>query len=226
MIVTIDGYAGSGKTTAARRLAESLGFRLLNTGGMYRAAALALVDLGVDIDAEPRDEASVARAVVGFAFDMDGGRVVLNGVDYTERIASEDAGRGASRVATFPEVRARLKQEQRRIAAGTDTICEGRDQGTAVFPDAPVKFFLSASAEIRATRRVEQLRALNLPADFATIVRQIADRDRQDETRAIDPLVAAPDAVRIDSTEMTMDEVIRKMLAEVRKSTHSEPHVS
>lgn len=218
MIITIDGYAGSGKTSAARRLAAALGFRLLNTGGMYRAAAVVLGRRGIDIDAPARDPAAVAAVVADFHFDMPPNAVILNGEDLTAVLASEEAGRGASRVGTFPEVRAKLKAEQRRIADSLDIVCEGRDQGTAVFPDAPVKFFFYASPEIRAARRVEQLRTLDQPADFATIVRQIAERDRQDETRAIDPLVRAADAVRLDTTELSMDDVLLTMLDVVRRT--------
>jgi cytidylate kinase len=203
MIITIDGYAGSGKTTLARQLAETLGFELLNTGGMYRAAAIALTRLGIDLFADPRDEA---------AFTMPPGRVILNGTDYTSEIRTEEAGRGASRVATFPEVRERLKQEQRRLAANRNMVCEGRDQGTAVFPDAPVKFFLTASAEVRADRRVEQLRSQNLPADRSAVLQHILARDDQDENRPIDPLKAAPDAIRIDTTTLGPDAVLNAML--------------
>ncbi|MGL6097731.1 MAG: (d)CMP kinase, partial [Fimbriiglobus sp.] len=164
MIVTIDGYAGSGKSSAAGRLAGVLGFHLLNTGGMYRAAALALGRHGIDINAETRDIPAVTRIVESFAFEMPPGRVILNGDDTTDAIRTEDAGQGASRVGTFPEVRAKLKAEQRRIAAGRDIVCEGRDQGTAVFPDAPAKFFFHASAAVRADRRAAQLRDAGLPA--------------------------------------------------------------
>jgi cytidylate kinase len=115
-------------------------------------------------------------------------------------------------VATFPEVRERLKQEQRRLAANRNMVCEGRDQGTAVFPDAPVKFFLTASAEVRADRRVEQLRSQNLPADRNAVLQHILARDDQDENRPIDPLKAAPDAIRIDTTTLGPDAVLNAML--------------
>ena len=217
MIITIDGYAGSGKTTIARQLADALGFELLNTGGMYRAAAVALGRLGVDIFADPRDEPAIRYLVGSFTFTMPPGRVLLNGMDYTAEVRTEEAGLGASRVGVFPEVRERLKQEQRRIAADRDVVCEGRDQGTAVFPDAPVKFFLTASPEVRADRRVEQLLAQKLPADRAAVLRQILARDRQDEERPIDPLRAAPDAVRVDTTAMGPDAVLAVMLEAVAR---------
>lgn len=217
MIVTIDGYAGSGKSAAATRLAEVLGFRLMNTGAMYRATAFALSRLGFDLYAEHRDVAAVARAVGRFSFEMTDTEVRLNGEDLTLHVFTEAMGRHASRVGMFPEVRARLQQEQRRLAEGRDIICEGRDQGTVVFPHAPVKFFFTASAEIRARRRAAQDGIDPDPEEFAELVRQIAARDRQDETRAIDPLRQAPDAVVIDTTSLTPDEVLARMLEVVNR---------
>ena len=214
MIITIDGHAGSGKSTAARMLAAQLGFELMNTGAMYRATAFALGRLGIDVYAEPRDEAAIARAVTGYTFEMTDVRVKLNGRDLTDYIYTEAVGRAASRVGTFPEVRARLKAEQRRHAAGRDIVCEGRDQGTAVFPDAPVKFFFTASPETRARRRAEQdgIDPRRQPEAFAELVRQIAARDRQDEERPIDPLRKAPDAVVIDTSDLSQNEVLTRMV--------------
>jgi CMP/dCMP kinase len=212
MIITIDGYAGSGKSTAAEQLAEALQFDLLNTGAMYRAAGLALQDRGIDIYADSRDVAAITAAAFGFRFDMPPGKVFLNEVDFAPRVRDRGAGAAASKVGTFPEVRERLKAEQRRIAAGRDMICEGRDQGTAVFPDAPVKFFFTADAEVRARRRMDQLHAENKTADYPTILKQILDRDRQDETRPIDPLRKADDAVVIDTSHQAADAVLALML--------------
>ena len=209
MIITIDGYAGSGKSTAARQLAAELRFELLNTGAMYRAVAFALGRGGIDIHADRRDEAAIARTVSAFTFDLTGTHVRLNGEDVTDHLYTEEMGRGASKVGTFPEVRARLKDEQRRIAGARDIICEGRDQGTAVFPDAPVKFFFTASAEVRARRRAEQDRVG--PAGYAALLQQIIDRDTQDEQRAIDPLRRADDAVLIDTSHQTLDETLTTM---------------
>jgi cytidylate kinase len=214
MIITIDGHAGSGKSTAARMLAAQLGFELMNTGAMYRAAAFALGRLGIDVYAEPRDEAAIARAMAGYTFEMTDVRVKLNGRDLTDYIYTEEMGRAASRVGTFPEVRARLKAEQRRHAAGRDIVCEGRDQGTAVFPDAPVKFFFTASPETRARRRAQQdgIDSRRQPEAFAELVRQVAARDRQDEQRPIDPLRKAPDAVVIDTSALSQNEVLTRMV--------------
>jgi cytidylate kinase len=212
MIITIDGYAGAGKSTAARRLADRLGFDLLNTGAMYRAAALTLLRHDFDIYAGNRNVADVAAFVNRFRFDLSGDRVLLNGEDLSLDVTSEDAGRGASRVGTFPEVRAKLKAEQRRIADGRNVICEGRDQGTAVFPDAPVKFFFWASPDVRAQRRVEQEREAGRDADYTATLAMILDRDRQDTERAIDPLRPAHLAVWLDTSERSLDDVLADML--------------
>jgi cytidylate kinase len=212
MIITIDGYAGSGKSTAAEQLAAALNFDLLNTGAMYRAAGLALQDRGIDIYAGPRDVAAITALVNTFTFAMPSGKVFLNGADYTGRVRDRGAGGAASKVGTFREVRERLKAEQRRIAAGRDVICEGRDQGTAVFPDAPVKFFFTASPEVRAERRLAQLLADNKSADYDEILRNIKIRDHQDETREVDPLRKADDAVVIDTSHTGADAVLALML--------------
>ena len=215
MVITIDGYAASGKSSAAVALAAALRFRLLNTGWMYRAAGLALIERGFDLRADPRDAAGIRAHVAGFHFDMPPDRVLLSGADFTERIACEGSGAAASLVGTFPEVREKLKAEQRRLAEGENIICEGRDQGTAVFPDARVKFFFWASPEVRAARRKGQL----TDGDHATILRQIAERDFQDENRPIDPLKPAADALRIDTSDIDAAEVLRRMLAAVAERT-------
>lgn len=219
MIITIDGYAGSGKSTAARLLAAALGFELMNTGAMYRATAFALGEAGIDIHANPRDLAAITAIVANYSFQLTDTRVRLNGRDVTDYVDTEAMGRAASKVGTFPEVRARLKQEQRRIAAGHDMICEGRDQGTTVFPDAPVKFFFTASVETRARRRAEQdgLDPEQQPEAFAELKHQIALRDKQDEERPIDPLRKAADAIVIDSSHLTLDEVLARMLEVVER---------
>ena len=213
MVITIDGYAASGKSSAATALAAALRFRLLNTGWMYRAVGLALLERGFDLKAVPRDREGIRALLAGLAFDLPADRVVLGGVDFTERIGCEGAGAAASLVGTFEEVRAKLKGEQRRLAEGADIVCEGRDQGTAVFPEARVKFFFYASPEVRAARRMAQLDH----ADHAAVLKQIRDRDHQDEHRPIDPLQAPADAVRFDTSDMDEAEVLRRMLCVVAK---------
>lgn len=211
MIITIDGYASSGKSSAARGLAAALGFDLLNTGAMYRAAGLALQEAGYDIYADPPDLSRIGELVADYTYDMSGGKTVLNGVDFTERLQSPGAGAAASRVGLFAPVRERLKGEQRRIAAGRDMICEGRDQGTAVFPDAAVKFFFTASVQVRARRRFFERATADASADLSEIARRIEARDRQDETRPLDPLKRAADADLIDTSDMTPDSVLEHM---------------
>jgi cytidylate kinase len=211
MIITIDGYAGAGKSSAARRLADILGFELLHTGAMYRAVALTLLRNDFDIYAERPNHQDIGWFVEDFLFDMSNGKVLLNGTDLTDDVTSEDAGRGASKVGTFPEVRTKLKAEQRRIAAGKEMICEGRDQGTAVFPDAPIKFFFWASPEVRARRRVEQEREAGRDVEYDAILAQIINRDRQDTDRAIDPLRPAHLAVWLDTSDRSLDTVLTDM---------------
>lgn len=217
MVITIDGYAASGKSSAAISLANALQFRLLNTGWMYRAAGLTLQDRGFDLKATLRDRAGIRGVLADIRFDMPPDKVILDGVDFSERMTCPGAGATASLVGTFEEVREKLKAEQRRIAEGENIICEGRDQGTAVFPEARVKFFFWASPEVRAARRMNQL----TQADHATILRQIQERDFQDEHRAIDPLCAAADAIRFDTSELNESEVLRQMLAVVTERRNS-----
>jgi cytidylate kinase len=216
MVITIDGYAGSGKTSAAVRLAEVLGYELLPTGQMYRAAGAWLIDAGFDLDRSPRDVAGIERAVAGFRFEMPPGKVLLNDIDFTDKNHCEYAGDWASKVGTFAEVRTKLKAEQRRLAKGRRIVCEGRDQGTSVFPEAPFKFFFWASPEVRADRRVKQLVEQGKPAEYDMVLKQIIERDHRDENRELDPLKSAEDALRIDTTHESADEVLARMLARVK----------
>ena len=184
---------------------------------MYRAVGLILLRHGIDIFADTRDATAIRAIVDRLTFELDGNRVLTDGVDLTADLFTEEIGRAASRVGLFAEVREKLKAEQRRIAAGRDVICEGRDQGTAVFPDAPVKFFFVASPEVRAERRVRQLLAANAIADPAVVLGQIRDRDHQDETRSLDPLRRADDAVLLDTTTRTPDDVHALMVEVVNR---------
>ena len=215
MLITIDGYAGSGKTSVAKRLAETLGYQLLHTGAMYRATAIVLEEAKIDIHREPRDVATIKHIVAEFTFEMPGTSVILNGRDMTPLVDGEGMGAKASKVSTFAEVREKLKAEQRRLASGGCMVCEGRDQGTTVFPDAPLKFFLHASAEVRADRRLAQ----DGTANRAEVLAQIIARDKQDETRPLDPLRRADDAIDIDTTTMSEDEVHQFIVDEFNKKT-------
>lgn len=211
MVITIDGTAASGKTSAAERLAAALGFHLLKTGAMYRAAGLRMRDAGVNLSETARDAAGIAAAVAGMTFDMPvGGQVILNGIDFTERIEAKEAGELASVIGLFPEVRERLVAEQRRIASGWDIVCEGRDQGTAVFPTAEVKFYIDGDVTVRAKRRQFQRGGA-----LADIVKDLEKRDERDKTREHGPLYSHPSAHAIDTAVMDLGGILAFMLTKV-----------
>jgi cytidylate kinase len=197
MVVAIDGPAGAGKSTVARALAERLGFTYLDSGAMYRAAALALLEQG---GPPPRRAAELEIEL--------GERVIANGRDVTEAIRAPAVSEAASSVATDPEVRAALVEKQRALMATGDWVAEGRDIGTVVAPGAAVKVFLTASAGERATRRADEL-----GADAETVERDQALRDEQDRAREHSPLRAAPDAIELDSTGRSVDQVVEQIAA-------------
>ncbi len=213
MIVTIDGPAGSGKSTAARALAARIGFEFLDTGAMYRAVALALIRHGVD----PDDGRRAETALPDFRVEVPAGRVVLNGEDVTGLVRTPEVSQGASKVAAIPAVRRFLAAEQRRAAAGRDVVCEGRDQGTFVFPDAACKLFLIADPRVRAERRhhelVERGQAVTLDRVFA----DQQERDRRDAERDLAPMKPADDAVMIDTTHLTHEQVVARLEQEVAR---------
>jgi cytidylate kinase len=214
MIVTIDGPAGAGKSTAARELAGRLGFAFLDTGAMFRAVALAAARAGVAWT----DDAGLAGLMPILHLEMPpGGAVLLHGEDVSGLIRTPEMNVGSSQVAKSPAVRPMLAQMQRRIAARGSIVTEGRDQGTVVFPDAGCKFFLIADFEERVRRRVRQLEARGEAVDVADLRRKEAERDERDARRALAPLRPADDAVQIDSTALSIEEVVARMEAEVRR---------
>jgi cytidylate kinase len=214
MIVTIDGPAGAGKSSAARALAERLGFAFLDTGAMYRAVALAASAAGVALD----NHAALAGLVQGLRLEMPpDGRVVLDGVDVSAAIRTPAVSQGASRVAASPAVRRQLVHLQRQIPQGRDMVCEGRDQGTVAFPDAGCKFFLIADPEERVRRRAAQMQGRDEVVDLPALRQEQAERDARDAERDVAPMRPAEDAVILDSTNLTLDEVIARMEAEVRR---------
>jgi len=212
MIITIDGPAGAGKSSAARALARRLGFEFLDTGATYRAVALAALRAGLDL----HDQGALARLLAGLRLELPPGRVLLNGEDVTPEIRTAEVTAATQPVADSPVVRRRLVQVQRAIAAGRDMVCEGRDQGTVVFPEAGCKFFLVADPLERARRRQREMAARGEAVDFAALLQAQEARDRRDAARDLAPMRPAADAVVLDSTALTLDEVVDRMEAAVR----------
>jgi len=211
--MTIDGPSGSGKGTVARAVAGALGWGLLDSGALYRLVALAGRRASVSLENGP----ALAQLALGFdiRFGSDSGGeelVWLDGNEVTGSIRTEMAGNDASKVAALPEVRAALLERQRRFAVLPGLVADGRDMGTVVFPEAQVKIFLTASSDERAQRRYKQLKQKGVAANLAALSREIAERDQRDLKRAISPLVASADAVSLDTTGMSVDDVIGRVL--------------
>jgi cytidylate kinase len=215
LVVAIDGPAGAGKSTVARRVAETLGYRLVDTGALYRSVALAAKERGVSWEEGP----ALGALAAGLTLSLEGTRPILDGVDRGDDIRTPEMSLGASAVSKHPEVRTALLGIQRRLGREPPgAVLEGRDIGTVVFPDAEHKFFLTASAEARARRRFEELRAKGSAATYEETLADQKQRDAQDEGRAVAPLVAAPDAELVDTTSMTIDEVVAQIVSIVRGS--------
>ncbi|MBS2019361.1 MAG: (d)CMP kinase [Deltaproteobacteria bacterium] len=221
-IVAIDGPAGAGKSTVARKVAESLGYVLVDTGAMYRAVALAAARANVPWNDGDRVGA-VARGIVGASslrFERDparGIRVLLAGEDVSEAIRTPDIAQGASTVSAHGDVRSALLDMQRQAGKLGGVVLEGRDIGTVVFPEAEAKFFLTASAETRAKRRHEELVAKGQNVTYDETLAEVKERDARDSGRAVAPLKQADDAILVDSTAMDVDAVVAAMLARVRE---------
>jgi cytidylate kinase len=218
-VVTIDGPSGVGKSTISRRIAASLGFTYLDTGAMYRAVALKCKMAGVN----ETDEAAVALILPALELQLlparserEDARVVLDGVEVSDRIRTPEISMLASAVSALPPVRTFLTRMQQEMGARGRLVAEGRDTGTIVFPRAAWKIYLDATPEERARRRIKQLRERGEAVDEAEILAQIVKRDRDDSERIIAPLRAAPDAVRIDSTGLSVEEVVARVLAVVQ----------
>jgi CMP/dCMP kinase len=211
LVVTIDGPAGAGKTTVARLLAERLGYELIPTGAMYRALALSVLRAGVS----PDDPAALARHLAPLEVTVVKGRVLLNGEDVTREIRTQAVADATSTLSMRREVRDKVTPLQRRAAEPGGVVLEGRDTGTVVCPHADVKFFLTASLESRARRRHAELAAQGITADLDTVRDEIKDRDRQDTTRALAPLVKAADALEIDTSDLTVEQVVERVLAAI-----------
>jgi CMP/dCMP kinase len=213
MIVTLDGPAGAGKSSAARALARRLAFDFLDTGAMYRAVTLASLRAGIDLG----DQAALADLLADFSLEMPPGRVILNGEDVTTAIRTGQVTKSSSPIAESPVVREHLVRLQRAIAAGRNMVCEGRDQGTVVFPDAICKFFLVADPLERARRRQRDMAERGEVQSLEEVLRAQEERDRRDRARNLAPMVPAADAIVLDSTSMSLDEVVNRMEDEVRR---------
>ena len=212
-IITIDGPSGSGKGTIARRVASDLGWHLLDSGALYRLVAFAAAKHGVDPADEPAHAQIATELDATFGVSADGEEQIwLEGVEVSAEIRSEQVGNGASRVAVMPGVRAGLLHRQRAFARPPGLVADGRDMGTVIFPSARLKIFLTASPEERARRRYNQLKDKGLNANLAALSLEIAERDRRDASRAVAPLKPADDAVIVDSTSMTIDIVVARVL--------------
>jgi cytidylate kinase len=207
-VITVDGPSGAGKGTVAKLLAEQLKFKILDSGALYRLTGLLVNRAGNGFDNEI--EAAELASSMQVEFTVDG--VILNGEDVSLAIRAESAGNDASKVAAMPAVRAALLDWQKAFAKMPGLIADGRDMGTTVFPQAPLKIFLTASAEERAQRRHKQLNEKGISSNIAALAVEIAERDERDRTRATSPLVPADDAIVIDSTSLSIDEVVQKIL--------------
>ncbi|MFV0574143.1 MAG: (d)CMP kinase [Vibrio sp.] len=211
-VVTVDGPSGAGKGTLCMMLADKLNFHLLDSGAIYRVLALAAIHHGVDLESE---EALVPMAIhldVQFIAEGDLVKVILEGEDVSKELRKEETGAAASKVAALPRVREALLRRQRAFSAEPGLVADGRDMGTVVFPTAEAKIFLDATAEERAKRRLNQLQLKGLSGKFDQLLHDIQERDYRDRNRAVAPLRPADDALVIDSTSLSIDEVVEQAL--------------
>lgn len=212
-IITIDGPSGTGKGTIAQLLSDRLGWHCLDSGALYRVLGLAASRLGLDLDSGEE----LARLAARLGVSFEGGQVLLDGADVSDTIRSESAGAAASRVAAHPPVRAALLEWQRHQAREPGLVADGRDMGTVVFPQAGLKIFLDASPEERATRRYKQLKGKGLNVNLPALITDIRERDERDRNRPVAPLRPADGALIVDSTKLSIDEVLDRVLEEVRR---------
>lgn len=214
VVVAIDGPAGAGKTTVSRRVAEALGYTRVDTGALYRAIALRAKEEGVAWTDGPGLASLASRLQLAFAGSP--AHLHVDGRDREADIRAPDISQGASIVSSHPDVRAALLDLQRGLGADGGVVLEGRDIGTVVFPDAEVKIFLTASDDERAKRRQAELASRGVDSDLATVLAEMRERDHRDSSRPVAPLAAAGDSIRVDTTGLSMDEVVAKLVGIVR----------
>jgi cytidylate kinase len=212
MIIAIDGPAGSGKSTVGKRLAERLGYRYLDTGAMYRALAWKAIQVGLSLEDAEALTRLAERSEITVTGDVADLRILIDGEDVTDDIRSPDMSRATSLISTIAGVRHALVAQQRRIAREGNIVIEGRDIGTVVFPQADVKFYLDARVEVRAQRRWEDERTRGRELPLDEVIRQTIERDRRDAEREASPLRPADDAVFIDSSDLTVEDVVQRMM--------------
>ena len=216
LIIAIDGPSASGKSTLGRMLARELGLLYIDTGSMYRAVALAVIESSANENDDVAVSSLAERVKIDLTGDPDSLHVLLNGRDVTSRIRDEDVTRMSSIVSAIPAVRRAMVKRQRQIGQ-RGAVMNGRDIGTVVFPDADIKFFLDASPTERAERRLAEERVSNPDADYQQTLADMTDRDARDTTRVDSPLVAAPDAIVIDSTGLSIEQVFERMMDKIRE---------
>lgn len=213
MKVAIDGPAGAGKSSIAKAVSKKLGFVYIDTGAMYRAVGVYAIKNGIEIKAENFTDEVLNKIEIDIAYVDGVQKIYLMGEDVSERIREADASLAASNVAVIPAVRLKLVELQRALAEKTSVIMDGRDIGTYVLPDADVKIYLTASSDVRAKRRLLEMKEKGMEADFETVKRDIEYRDKNDSEREFAPLRQAEDAILVDSSDMTIDQVIDRISA-------------
>ena len=216
-VITIDGPSGAGKGTIAQNVATALGFHILDSGSLYRLTALASQDDDISLTDEAKIAELALNLPVEFKTGESGLKIILRNEDVSESIRKEEIGMRASKVAALPKVRDALLERQRSFSEMPGLVADGRDMGTTVFPDAPLKIFMTASAEERAERRFKQLKAKGIDANIAALVKDLTLRDEQDANRAVSPLKPAEDAVLLDTTEMSIEEATQRVLDLVKQ---------